>query len=39
MQLWTAANPDDFPAIEITLDSAARPGQPGRVVLSGAADG
>ena len=36
VQLWTAANPDDFPAIEITLDSAARPGQPGRVVLSGA---
>jgi len=35
VQLWTAANPDDFPAIEITLDSAARPGQPGRVVLSG----
>ena len=37
VQLWTAADPDDFPAIEITLDSAARPGQPGRVVLSGTA--
>jgi hypothetical protein len=33
--MWTAADPDDFPTIEITLDSAARPGQPGRVVLSG----
>jgi hypothetical protein len=35
VQLWTAADPDDFSTIEITLDSAARPGQPGRVVLSG----
>jgi hypothetical protein len=35
VQMWTAADPHDFPAIEITLDSAARPGQPGRVVLSG----
>jgi hypothetical protein len=38
VQLWTAADPDDFPTIEITLDSAARPGQPGRVVLSGTVD-
>jgi hypothetical protein len=38
VQLWTAANPDEFPAIEITLDSTARPGQPGRVVLSGTVD-
>jgi Anti-sigma-K factor rskA len=35
VQMWTAADPDDFPAVEITLDNAARPGQPGRVVLSG----
>ena len=35
VQMWTAADPDDFPTVEITLDSAARPGQPGRVVLSG----
>jgi hypothetical protein len=35
VQMWTAADPDDFPAIEITLDSAALPGQLGRVVLSG----
>jgi Anti-sigma-K factor rskA len=35
VQLWTAANPDDFSTIEITLDSAARPSQPGQVVLSG----
>ena len=35
VQMWTAADPDDFPAIEITLDSAAHPGQPGQVVLSG----
>ena len=35
VQLWTAADPDKFSTIEITLDSAARPGQPGRVVLSG----
>ena len=39
VQLWTAADPDDFPAIEITLDSAARPGQPGPVVLSGTVTG
>ena len=38
VQLWTAADPDDFSTIEITLDSAARPGQPGRVVLSGTVD-
>jgi anti-sigma-K factor RskA/putative zinc finger protein len=38
VQLWTAANPDDFSTIEITLDSAAHPGQPGRVVLSGVVD-
>jgi hypothetical protein len=37
-QMWTAADPDDFPTIEITLDSAARPGQPGRIVLSGIVD-
>ncbi len=35
VQMWTAADPDSFPTIEITLDSAAQPGQPGRVVLSG----
>ena len=35
VQLWTVANPDDFSQVEITLDSAAQPGQPGRVVLSG----
>jgi anti-sigma factor RsiW len=35
VQLWTAADPDDFSTIEITLDSAAQPGQPGHVVLSG----
>jgi hypothetical protein len=35
VQMWTAADPDDFPTVEITLDSAARPGQPGQVVLSG----
>ncbi len=35
VQMWTAANPDDFSRVEITLDSAAQPGQPGRVVLSG----
>jgi Anti-sigma-K factor rskA len=38
VQLWTAANPDDYSTIEITLDSAAQPGQPGQVVLSGTAD-
>jgi hypothetical protein len=38
VQLWSAADPGDFPAIEITLDSAARPGQPGQVVLSGTVD-
>jgi Anti-sigma-K factor rskA len=35
VQMSTAAAPDDFPTVEITLDSTARPGQPGRVVLSG----
>jgi hypothetical protein len=35
VQMWTAADPDDFSRIEITLDSATRPGQPGQVVLSG----
>jgi Anti-sigma-K factor rskA len=35
LQMSTAADPADFPAIEITLDSAARPGQPGLVVLYG----
>lgn len=38
VQMWTAANPDDFPKVEITLDSATQPGQPGRVVLSGTVD-
>jgi anti-sigma-K factor RskA len=38
IQMWTAADPDDFPEVEITLDSAAQPGQPGRVVLSGTVD-
>jgi len=38
VQMWTAADPDDFSRVEITLDSAARPGQPGRVVLSGTVD-
>jgi Anti-sigma-K factor rskA len=38
VQLWSAADPGDFPAVEITLDSAARPGQPGQVVLSGTVD-
>ena len=38
VQMWTAADPDHFPTVEITLDSAARPGQPGRVVLSGTVD-
>jgi len=35
VQMSTAADPDDFSRVEITLDSAAQPGQPGRVVLSG----
>jgi len=35
VQMWTAADPGDFPAIEITLDSVALSGQRGRVVLSG----
>ena len=35
VQMWIAIDPDNFPTVEITLDSAARPGQPGRVVLSG----
>ena len=39
VQMWSAADPDDFPVIEITLDSAAQPGQPGRVVLSGIVNG
>jgi hypothetical protein len=39
VQMWTAADPDDFPAVEITLDSATRPGLPGRVVLSGTVGG
>ena len=39
MQMWTAADPDDFSAVEITLDSATQPGQPGRVVLSGTVAG
>jgi Anti-sigma-K factor rskA/Putative zinc-finger len=38
VQMWTAANPDDFSEVEITLDSATQPGQPGRVVLSGTVD-
>jgi anti-sigma-K factor RskA len=38
IQMSTAANPDNFPKVEITLDSAAQPGQPGRVVLSGTVD-
>jgi hypothetical protein len=38
VQMLTAADPDDFSTVEITLDSAARPGQPGRVVLSGTVD-
>ena len=38
VQLWTAADPDDFSTIEITLDSAARPGQPGPIVLAGTVD-
>jgi anti-sigma-K factor RskA len=35
VQMSTAANPDDYSTVEITLGSAARPGQPGPVVLSG----
>jgi anti-sigma-K factor RskA len=35
VQMWTAADPDDFSKVEITLDSATEPGQPGRIVLSG----
>jgi Anti-sigma-K factor rskA, C-terminal/Putative zinc-finger len=35
VQMSTASNPDDFTNVEITLASAAQPGQPGRVVLSG----
>jgi Anti-sigma-K factor rskA len=35
VQMSTAADPDDFSTVEITLDSVAQPGQPGRVVLSG----
>jgi anti-sigma-K factor RskA len=38
VQMSTVANPDHFSEVEITLDSAARPGQPGRVVLSGTVD-
>jgi anti-sigma-K factor RskA len=38
VQLWSAANPDDFSEVEITLDNAAQPGQPGPVVLSGTID-
>jgi Anti-sigma-K factor rskA len=38
VQMWSAANPDDFPTVEITLDSAARSGQPGQIVLSGTVD-
>jgi Anti-sigma-K factor rskA len=38
LQMWTAADPDAFSTVEVTLDSAARPGQPGRVVLSGTVD-
>jgi len=38
VQMSTAANPDEFPEVEITLDSATQPGQPGQVVLSGTVD-
>jgi anti-sigma-K factor RskA len=38
VQMSTAANPDNFSKVEITLATAARPGQPGRVVLSGTVD-
>jgi hypothetical protein len=38
VQMSTVANPDHFSEVEITLDSAAQPGQPGRVVLSGTVD-
>jgi hypothetical protein len=38
VQMWTAADPDDFSQVEITLDNAAQPGQPGQVVLSGTVD-
>jgi Anti-sigma-K factor rskA len=39
VQLWTAASPEDYSTIEISLGSAAQPGQPGRVVLSGTVHG
>ena len=35
VQMWTAANPDDFPTVEITVENAGHANQLGRVVLTG----
>jgi hypothetical protein len=34
--MWTAADPDDFPTMQITVGTAASAGQQGQVILSGA---
>lgn len=36
VQMWTAADPDDFPTMQITVGTAASAGQQGQVILSGA---
>jgi len=36
-QMWTAADPDDFKAMEISAQTTAGAGQPGQVVMTGAA--
>jgi hypothetical protein len=37
VQMWTAADPDDFPTMQITAGTPASIGQPGQVILSGTA--
>lgn len=35
VQMWTAANPDDYPTVQITVENAGQANQLGRVVLTG----
>ena len=37
VQMWSAANPDDFPTMQITTESVAGATQPGQVILMGIA--
>ncbi len=37
VQMWTAANPDTFPAVQITAETPANTGQRGQIILAGTA--